>query len=203
MLMITSLYIKIHKKTGLKYFGKTTRDDPYSYLGSGKHWCNHLRKHGNDVLTLRVWQFDDVEKCKQFALKFSIDNSIVSSKSWANMINEFGIGGWPTKWPPGSRDGDKNPMFGKRHSEKVCKASSARLAKTNSLRRWYTNGIKNVFCINHPGSGWDLGRIQKPNSKGFKWYNDGTTQITSNLHPGDGWKPGMLSKLKMSPEETR
>lgn len=38
------LYIKTHNTTGLKYFGKTTKD-PYKYLGSGKHWRAHLKIH--------------------------------------------------------------------------------------------------------------------------------------------------------------
>lgn len=116
--MKTFLYIKQHRRTSLKYFGKTSID-PYHYSGSGWHWSNHLRKHGNDVITLRVWEFDDIKECKRFALKFSIDNNIVSSKAWANMVNESGVGGWPLKWPPGSRDGDKNPFFGKKHSERT------------------------------------------------------------------------------------
>jgi len=32
----TYLYIKEHSKTGLKYFGKTTKSDPTVYDGSGK-----------------------------------------------------------------------------------------------------------------------------------------------------------------------
>lgn len=44
------LYEKIHNKTGLKYFGKTTQN-PYTYQGSGKRWKNHIKKHGYDVTT--------------------------------------------------------------------------------------------------------------------------------------------------------
>ena len=31
------LYVKNHNKTGLKYFGKTSRENPYSYCGTGSH----------------------------------------------------------------------------------------------------------------------------------------------------------------------
>ena len=41
----TWLYIKEHNVTGLKYFGKTTRD-PLKYKGSGTHWTRHISKHG-------------------------------------------------------------------------------------------------------------------------------------------------------------
>lgn len=134
--MKTFLYIKQHRTTGLKYFGKTSNRDPFKYNGSGKHWCNHLKKHGFDVITLRVWEFEDVEKCKQFALKFSIDNKIVSSKAWANMIDETGTGGWPSKWPIGSRDGDKNPFYGKTHSNEVrLKLSKIHKGKTITIEQ--------------------------------------------------------------------
>jgi hypothetical protein len=90
--------------------------------------------------------------------------------------------------------GAKNPMYGKRHSDYVKEQSSKRLAKTNSLRKWYNNGKENKFSIEHPGSGWNLGRIVKPTSVGYRWYNDGTVQKTSSIHPGEGWKEGMIPK---------
>ena len=46
--MIIYLYVKTHRKTGLKYLGKTKKD-PFVYQGSGVHWKNHLNKHGYDV----------------------------------------------------------------------------------------------------------------------------------------------------------
>lgn len=88
------LYIKLHKLTGLKYFGKTTRPNVYKYLGSGTHWQNHLRKHGKQhVITLRIWEFTSIEQAKIFALKFSIDNQIRTSSSWANLIDETCLDG--------------------------------------------------------------------------------------------------------------
>lgn len=43
----TTLYIKTHNKTGLKYFGKTTSNDPYKYKGSGSYWLDHLKVKEN------------------------------------------------------------------------------------------------------------------------------------------------------------
>ena len=90
--MITYLYIKQHKSTGLKYFGKTIKD-PYIYKGSGSYWTSHLRKHGYEVDTLAVWPFDDQEACTQFALQFSKENNIVESTEWANLRYENGLDG--------------------------------------------------------------------------------------------------------------
>jgi hypothetical protein len=39
-------YIKLHSITGLMYFGKTTKEDPVAYSGSGLVWTRHIRKHG-------------------------------------------------------------------------------------------------------------------------------------------------------------
>ena len=50
MSQITHLYIKTHNITGLKYFGKTI-GNPYSYKGSGTYWNNHLKKHGNNIIS--------------------------------------------------------------------------------------------------------------------------------------------------------
>ena len=54
----TYLYIKQHKITKLKYFGKTTKD-PNKYLGSGKHWIRHIKKHGLEIDTIWYQLFTD------------------------------------------------------------------------------------------------------------------------------------------------
>lgn len=90
----TYLYIKQHRITGLKYFGKTTKPDPYKYLGSGHYWGRHIEKHGKEhVETIWVKLFHDRQECIDFALKFSIDNNIVESTEWANQMLEDGLNG--------------------------------------------------------------------------------------------------------------
>lgn len=92
--MKTYLYIKTHCITGLKYFGKTTKN-PFKYQGSGIHWRRHLRKHGKDHTTEVVAEFDDADECEKFALEFSRKNNIVESVEWANLIPENGKDGMP------------------------------------------------------------------------------------------------------------
>lgn len=92
--MRTCLYIKTHRATGLKYFGKTTKD-PLKYGGSGLHWKRHIAKHGNDVETEVLGWFEDLEECTNVALRFSIENNIVGSDQWANLIEENGLDGAP------------------------------------------------------------------------------------------------------------
>ena len=96
----TYLYIKQHSVTGLKYFGKTTKDDPVKYLGSGIHWKRHIKKHGIEhVKTLWYQSFDSEESLVEYATKFSQQNNIVESKEWANLKGENGLdGGFDKGW---------------------------------------------------------------------------------------------------------
>jgi hypothetical protein len=89
------LYVKTHKVTGLKYFGKTTKKDPFKYNGSGTYWLNHLKKHGKLIDTEIIGTFEDEHECSKFALHFSIKNNILESKEWANLRLENGIDGAP------------------------------------------------------------------------------------------------------------
>lgn len=91
----TYLYIKTHNISGLKYFGKTTANNPNEYLGSGIHWKRHVKKHGKDISTEIVGCFDDEISLQLYAYEFSFINDIVKSEKWANLKDESGIdGGW-------------------------------------------------------------------------------------------------------------
>lgn len=89
----TFLYIKTHLDTGLKYFGKTTLQDPHKYKGSGKKWRNHIRKHGYNVSTEIIGYYANEEECRLAALIFSQENNIVESNEWANLAVENGTDG--------------------------------------------------------------------------------------------------------------
>ncbi len=88
------LYIKTHNQTGLKYFGKTSKN-PHKYGGSGVVWKRHIKKYGNDVNTVIYGIYTDSNLCTQDAIDFSIRNDIVSSDAWANLIQENGLDGKP------------------------------------------------------------------------------------------------------------
>jgi len=88
----TWLYIKQHKVSGLKYFGKTTRD-PIKYNGSGVYWKRHLITHGSEITTLWSQLFNNKESLIEYALNFSQENNIVDSTEWANLIIENGLDG--------------------------------------------------------------------------------------------------------------
>jgi hypothetical protein len=89
----TRLYIKRCPHCGLKYFGKTTKQNIEAYTGSGLRWSNHLKKHLSkpEHMWHSDWYYDT--SIKRFALKFSHLNRIVDSDLWANLIPENGING--------------------------------------------------------------------------------------------------------------
>jgi hypothetical protein len=101
------LYVKTHRKTGLKYLGQTT-SDPYKYLGSGKYWKLHLQKHGKDIHTEVLKECSTKDELKESGIYYSNLWNVVDSDDWANLRPESGDGG--------PNVGALNGMFGKTHS---------------------------------------------------------------------------------------
>ena len=185
----TVLYIKQHSLTGLKYFGKTTRD-PLKYLGSGKRWMHHIKKHGPEhVRTLWVSEsFIDSELISDFAEEFSKDNNIVESKNWANLINENGLDGGGNKGITPSVEtrqklsDAKKGKPGKTHSaesrqklsdankgkplsaETRQKLSDAKKGKP-SKKKGIPNGRKGIPTGPSPRKGIPTGKQQNPRAK--------------------------------------
>lgn len=173
-MVIYTLYVKTHRKTGLKYLGKT-KQDPYEYLGSGKRWTRHLKKHGNDVDTQVLQRCFSNSSVKAWGLFYSKLWSVVESKKWANLRPEDGDGGDTSmcdafkEWIK-RRDitGPKNPRYGKkfdyvpRPSKQGKNPSNfdqwARAAKGKS---YYNNGVaESRFLPDDVPSGWVKGRLQ-------------------------------------------
>lgn len=91
--MIYYFYLKI-APDGLKYVGITIQN-PYKYRGSGIYWSKHLYSHdfcASDLITIILFSSTSEEEVNAFAFKYSIDNNIVDSKEYANLMPESGIG---------------------------------------------------------------------------------------------------------------
>lgn len=86
------LYVKTHNVTGLKYLGKT-KQNPYTYTGSGVRWKLHLEKHGVDISTVILLATEDTEELRSTGLFFSRIFDVVRSSDWANLTEESGSGG--------------------------------------------------------------------------------------------------------------
>ena len=91
------LYVKTHNKTGLKYLGKTTSKDPHKYKGSGLRWEKHLKVHGSDYTTEIIFQSDDPDEITKMGLYYSKLWDVVNDDRWANLKEESGEGGWPSR----------------------------------------------------------------------------------------------------------
>lgn len=92
------LYLKI-SPTGLKYLGKfTTRKNRknftvYDYLGSGKVWKQHLKKHQltcKDIQTVVLFESNDLKAFKKEALRISEQFQVAQSEEFANLVPEDG-----------------------------------------------------------------------------------------------------------------
>lgn len=132
----TYLYVKTHKKTGLKYFGKTISKSPEKYKGSGTRWQNHLKEHGSsyhDIDTEIIGYYTDETECRRVALEYSKNNNIVESAQWANLEIEDGTWGGC-----GGNAGKRNGSYG---------------------TRWITNGTDNqkIAKDDPVPNGWQYG----------------------------------------------
>lgn len=87
------LLIKIHNVTGLKYLCYTRKNNINSYLGSGKEWKKHLKKHGENITTQLIFETNSKKKFIDFSTKKSKELNIVNSKEWSNLKLEAGDGG--------------------------------------------------------------------------------------------------------------
>lgn len=108
----TYLYIKQHSITGKLYFGKTSKQCPEKYLGSGTDWKEHIKKYGKEhVVTLWCKLFDNVFELVAFAISFSNKMDIVKSTTWLNRKIENGLDGSPA--------GVKRHPLSDEHKEKI------------------------------------------------------------------------------------
>ena len=89
----TRLYIK--ELAGIKYFGKSVKENVSSYRGSGKIWKDRIKKYGPaNVKTIWISEwFNEPESLVDFALLFSEMHNIVESAEWANYRPETGLDG--------------------------------------------------------------------------------------------------------------
>ena len=93
------LYIKT-SPLGLRYLGKTTKN-PNTYLGGGKIWKRHIKKHNftiDDIETEIVFETNNVDELIKKGIELSNLYNIVESKEWANLREEAGDGGDTSKF---------------------------------------------------------------------------------------------------------
>lgn len=90
--MTIYLYKKTHTVTGKKYLGKTSKKDPYTYLGSGQDWLCHLAEFGKHIETEILKECQSKPELSYWGRYYSELWNIVESDEWANKIPETGGG---------------------------------------------------------------------------------------------------------------
>lgn len=108
------LYVKTHCKTGLKYLGYTSKEDPHKYSGSGKYWLRHLKIHGKNYETKILYESSDKLEIKNQGLYYSNIWNIVDSDEWANLKPESGDGAGAGKY-----NHMMNPIIREKHKKKI------------------------------------------------------------------------------------
>jgi hypothetical protein len=133
-----SLYLKTHTETGLKYLG-FTKNDPYTYLGSGKYWLAHIKKHGVNIKTEILFQSECKSDIKAKGQYYSNLWNIVESNEFANLTIEEATGGAifkGRKHKPESiqkmKDSKKGVVFSTEHRLKLSESHKGnRIGKDN------------------------------------------------------------------------
>jgi hypothetical protein len=175
-MIIYTLYVKVHRKTGLRYLGQT-KQNPYTYLGSGTDWKAHLKIHGNDIETFILLQTPSKDERNYWGIHYSNLWKIVTSvddfgnRIWANRIPESGAG---CANSPKTTDHKKKIANALKNKKKTPEHIANRLANNvRSTKSVIVNGIyfKSVndaaayFNVKHPTISNRLAGRKKPSVK--------------------------------------
>jgi hypothetical protein len=181
------LYIKTHNITGLKYLGKTTRQDYHAYPGSGLYWRKHLDKHGFNYSTEILKECNTHDELKYWGKYYSKLWDIVKSNDWANLTSEQGDGG--------SLSGDLSRRKGKPHSqESRLKISQSNLGKKRAEE---TRKKMSLAQTGHPYRGiTEEGRRQLSNKHKGKFVSIETRNKRSISLLGKSKSPEHTAKIR-------
>ena len=136
--MIIYLYVKTHNKTGKKYLGQTTSEDPHAYPGSGLIWESHLKKHGRDYSTEILLATQDQAELKKMGQYYSALWNVVDSDEWANLQPEEGQGFASGDHHHSKKPGYINPMTQEKnrraHQKRMLDLGNNHWAKTDEFK---------------------------------------------------------------------
>lgn len=176
--MIIYLYVKTHKKTGLKYLGKTSKD-PYTYLGSGVDWKAHLREHGIDHTTEIIKECNSNKELSQWGRYYSELWNVAKSNEWANRIPETGGGANHTEERKElfrqQQLGKKKAPRSKEHTENQAATTRGKpnLKVSKALRAWYRNNPDRSKTIEKQSKSikqWYISNPELSHSKALKTW---------------------------------
>lgn len=211
------LMIKTHKKTNLKYLCYTKSEGCIydSYKGSGKLWKSHLKKYGDDITTELIFETNDYQKFKEFAIKKSIELNIVLSSEWANLKLEEGDGGdtvsnkrWITDGktdkyinkdlpiPDNWTYGRSNCVFNDSEKQKEFNKKIDRKKQSNSMKLSWSEGKMDKRDHSKCGSKGDKNPSKRPEVREKIRQYALTVSKKSSDRLKKLWKEGKISARK-------
>lgn len=165
------LMIKTHNITGLKYLCQTSKQDPFTYCGSGKDWRIHLNKFGYTVRTEILAKCFSKEELnvqgRYYSNLYKVTTAVddYGCRIWANRIPETGGGG-----PPSDKTKEKlrNSQLGKPKKPRTKEHTENQAATLRGRPNPKTaNGLKNYY-----NSKPDRSHIIDKQATSLKeWYN--------------------------------
>ena len=180
--MISYLYVKTHKKTGLKYLGKTMYD-PFTYKGSGVYWLTHFKEYGEEHDTKIIQECQTKEELREWGIYYSNLWQVVKSSEWANKKVEVGDGGSAPDMLWWNNGIDKQ-----RATE--CPGPGWQPGRLLEGRRWWTDGTHRAISVDCPGPNWYPGGTETWSTKGLCWWTNGTENRVQLESPGPDWIRG-------------
>ena len=189
------LYLKTHKKTGLKYLGQTTQD-PYKYNGSGTDWNIHLKLFGKFIQTEILLATDNKDVRNYWGRFYSRIWNVVNAqddfgnKIYANKIPETGAGGgqrfgWEgnkgsTNGMYGtSRKGKDNPFYGLKHTPEYIADAKNRVPHNTGKSNIKLYGVERAEEIVKA-----ISEAQRGKTRGYHWNNGKISVVSVDCPPG-------------------
>ena len=206
-----SLYVKTHRKTGLKYLGITSRD-PFSYSGSGKIWKHHIKKYGNDVVTIVVRWCKDNQSARFWGIFYSNLWNVVSDSSWANIRREEGTGGCQRGAEYARRGGNISKTTGigiHSRNKEVQREMRVRAASTKKiLGKIKIDQLNSEEAILKRKETYIKNKHQqgsKNSQYGSRWVTNEfyNMRLPSHVSTPIGWKNGRKMGLSSIPQELK
>jgi hypothetical protein len=175
--------VKTHNKTGLKYlcYTRSSGERYENYKGSGTRWREHLRKHGDDISTVLLFESEDKDSFIDEAIKRSHEFNVVDSPEWANLKIEEGDGGdtvsnrqWVTDGkadkyiyktdpiPPGWFKGRSNCVFNDSSNQLKFAKLATTEARRNGMSQAWASGKMNKRDNSKCGLKGDMNPAKRP-----------------------------------------
>jgi hypothetical protein len=176
-MIIYYLYIKTHNITGLKYLGQTSKQDPYSYCGSGKDWKPHINEYGADISTEILASCETKHELNSLGRFYSTYYRITTAvddygnRIWANRIPETGGGTTPSLE---TREklriqqlGKKKPLRTVDHKNNISKSCTGIKKHRTEEHQRKLNTATKLNWVDNPDRKKQIGALGKSN-KGRK-----------------------------------